>query len=216
MKIYGFFHVACLGEWRSIVNEQLDRLDASGLAAATTHLQGFVLGDDWEPRLEEAGTFFSHPDLHIYEFPTLALLWEQARSGEAFYAYYLHTKGASRPGVQSVVDWRLQLEHFTIDRWQEAMQKLDEGYDCVGCDSGSFEQWPQNPFHYSGNFWWTTSSWVRQLPPIPDLNWQHPFEAEAWIGWHDPWPKAYTSFFAQRSHYYDRIAPEEYLGKGYQ
>lgn len=66
---------------------------------------------------------------------------------------YFHTKGITRwsPTIQ---DWRELMEYFCIDRWQDAMAKLDEGYDAVGCNRNLVgPEWPDS-WHFAGNFWW--------------------------------------------------------------
>jgi hypothetical protein len=51
------------------------------------------------------------------------------------------------------------MEWVCIDNWEKCIQLLRDGNDTVGCNL----QGEPTP-HYSGNFWWTTSSHIRALP----------------------------------------------------
>ena len=76
---------------------------------------------------------------------------------------YLHTKGIVHGG-HTIDDWREMMEYFCIDRWPDAMTKLDEGFDAVGCDWESSE--PGMWSHFAGNFWWACTAHLRKLSPI--------------------------------------------------
>ena len=61
------------------------------------------------------------------------------------------------------------LEYFCINKWEDAIVKLKDSYTC-GC-----EMYPHkgehytdkkysrnNIWHYSGNFWWANSKYIKQ------------------------------------------------------
>ena len=61
--------------------------------------------------------------------------------------------------------WRSYLTYFVITQFEECIKALDEGYDVCGVD------WRTNPVpHYSGNFWWSNSTYLKTLPKIQTLN----------------------------------------------
>ena len=80
---------------------------------------------------------------------------------------YIHSKGVSYDQYptmfEKVTAWRHYMEHFVIDRWAECVQKIEEGYDCVGTElklrSPAYSPIPR---HYSGNFWWSKFSIIKQ------------------------------------------------------
>lgn len=129
---------------------------------------------------------------------------------EEQYIMYWHLKGVSHltnPGVQN---WREYMEYWTIDRYQDCIEELDNEFDTVGTN------WIDEPFHgvdhavrnwkhYSGNFWWARSSYIKKLKPlkrsdeyisgtvseltgytVDHVNNYWRFDYEAWIGSGDP------------------------------
>lgn len=213
--IYGFYHVACMNGWEDVVEEQHTILEESGLLDMSRRIYGTVLGGGRPDCLDHHRYVLQHsPDLLLFEFPTLARLRLMAEQEPEFYAFYYHTKGVRLGSPPEIADWRHLMNHFILERWPEAITKLEAGYDCVGCTPGRMP-WapPQDWFHYSGNFWWARSSFLRRLPLVGTLNTAHRELAEAWIGMAGE-PHAYTAFTSPRSHT-DRVLPEEYRGKGY-
>ena len=100
--------------------------------------------------------------------------------------------------LQRVVDWRRFMSYNTIARWQECVAKLDDGYNLVGTNIIE-EPW----LHSSGNFWWSTSEYIKTLDPLvhpEQLPWNTPsrytgavydggnfrYDHEAWIGSRNP------------------------------
>jgi len=94
---------------------------------------------------------------------------------------YLHNRGISHPSDCPSEDWTLMMEYFVIEKWKQSIQELKDKYTC-GC-----ELWAHtnriNPsefiYHYSGNFWWSRSEYIKQI--------KHPVfgnryvESEDWI-----------------------------------
>jgi hypothetical protein len=60
---------------------------------------------------------------------------------------------------KAVNSWRHFLEWGTIDRWKDAIGYLQTN-DAVGVNYRS-SPWP----HFSGNFWWARSTYIRELVP---------------------------------------------------
>jgi hypothetical protein len=178
-KVAGFAHIAMVNNWAEIVAEQFAMLRSSGLLARTCKLSISLLGEG------DLGEFESEPRVHIahrgsclndYEFPILQELYEFCATGE-YYVYYFHTKGVVRhPNCPNVRAWRNYMEHFVLGHHKCCTAALAAA-DVCGVD------WYQEPWpHFSGNFWWATSSYVRTLPPPVGLNHAERHQCEAWIG----------------------------------
>ena len=177
--LIGAYHVAMMGEWRRIVDEQTRRLADSGLLSKTDHVivgvVGGVLGlNDFCPELAEKATIVCNHDLKRYEFHTLKLLQGYA-FGRKFKAWYIHTKGASRPGDLAMQDWRLLMEHFVVSRFEYCVRELDS---CDACGVNRVSA----PLHFSGNFWWANSGYLAALKAVEEMNWSDRIAAEMWIG----------------------------------
>ena len=165
-KILGFWHIGAMGDYARIVAEQYRALIDSGLHAASEKIiVGFIGGRNLElptfiledPKFE----VFATGDLRDYEYPTLVRLWHEAqRRQDHFLCYYFHTKGASlsqteRQGAANA--WRLYMEYFNIEKWKDCVNILN-GYETSGVELQDAQS------HYSGNFWWATSEYIRKLP----------------------------------------------------
>lgn len=197
--LHVFYHIARMGNWQSVVQEQVELLESSGLLDTCQVLHVTALSPD---RILE------------FEFPTLAALQRLAQA-EDCYCLYLHTKGV-RTGLENIADWRRMMQYFLVSRWEEAVAKLDEGYDCVGCEPGFFN-WepPRDYFHFAGNFWWVTSDFIQRLPAIESLNLEHREQAEAWIGMAGV-PNHYVAYRSGVDHNHSSLPREVYEGKGYE
>lgn len=152
------------------------------------------------------------------EIPTLIELKKFCNSlTEEKYILYLHIKGISwihhTPTNLYTKDWREFLLHFNVNKWKECVEKLDNGFDTVGVNWKIDHQY----HHYSGNFWWANSEYIKKLPNFvrpKDINYVSQFnfsditdkyDAEFWIGigspracslhqsnvnhYHQPYPK---------------------------
>jgi hypothetical protein len=114
---------------------------------------------------------------------------------EDFNVLYLHTKGVTKPGYQQIIDWTNLLSYFNINKWQDRLKDLEDN-DCSGVNffgnpddinhHPSTWGYGKAPLHYSGNFWWSKSSHIKNLPNmsnwLPDgnyLRWR--VMAEMWL-----------------------------------
>lgn len=114
------------------------------------------------------------------EIPTLAWMHYAATGLPAETPMlYMHLKGATwRAGLREtpcVEDWRRLMLYFCVERWQDAVARL-ETYSAVGCNISTARGRP----HFSGNFWWARAGALALLPK-PDYRWDR-MEAEFWIG----------------------------------
>lgn len=79
-----------------------------------------------------------------------------------YYLYYFHTKGLSR-GKNTIFSSRRKiLNYYTLEKFNVNI-KLLESYDAVGC---SLTLYPSK--HFSGNFWWSKSSYLNTLMDVND------------------------------------------------
>jgi hypothetical protein len=91
---------------------------------------------------------------------------------------YLHTKGVthSHPLVKKNVDaWVEYLDLYNIHNWKECVDALANN-DVAG---GLYES--SNPKHFSGNFWWANTSYIKTLPEITEKNYKLFNRGEFWI-----------------------------------
>jgi hypothetical protein len=200
-----YLHMPELPGWQIVFAEMIEKMESSGLIDYVDEINLCMNGvlANMEipvlPLLDASSKFkVRHVggDASKWEWPTLNALKEDADShNEIDYIGYAHLKGLSRPKDPNAIDWRNYLTYWTIEQWQDNINELDKGAEAVGPNLLSYP-WP----HFSGNFWWANSNYIRRLKKLPDpstLIWgteseylpdikldpgNFRFEHEAWIG----------------------------------
>jgi hypothetical protein len=72
------------------------------------------------------------------------------------------------------------MEYFAVEKWQDCIVKLEEGYDCCGVMWNTDTPIGMHP-HFSGTIWWANTSYIRTLDhSFLDSTWK--FHREFWIG----------------------------------
>jgi len=158
-KLAVFYHLYQYGDWQNFLAEQSQLLIDSGLVKACNLVYVGVNGNDI-PKSFGKFRFIKNPEPWTEETPTLTALKDFCAQNSDYSVLYIHTKGISQP-MQSTHDWRKIMEYFCIEKWRDAVQKLQE-YDAVGClymDQCYYGFFP----HFSGNFWWANSDYINKL-----------------------------------------------------
>jgi hypothetical protein len=181
---YGVYHIYCDNGWEKMVKEQIDHLRRSGLLRASKKLFVSIItrheGDEEKLRKmvdsDKLQIISATSEASAYEYPALRWVRHMAQE-ESCLIYYFHTKGISYQAVGAVdrrfrsfqhkiEEWRIMLEYFIFDKWHIAVNALNDGYDLYGC-----YQWPPRDYKmFSGNFWWVSSDYARQLPELSAEN----------------------------------------------
>lgn len=203
-----YLHMPELPGWYEVFAEMLEKMDTSGLIEAADEIHLCLNGvlSSMErpllPLLESSDKFrirHVNGDPGKWEWPTVnQIKLDCDASDTEDYIGYAHLKGLSRPDLkdQKAVDWRHYLSYWIIEQWEDNVNALKEGYET------SSVNWMDAPWpHYSGNFWWANSNYIRRLnklhdpatiqwgtiseylqPPTPLDTGNFRFEHEAWIG----------------------------------
>jgi len=206
MKIYGFYFAALIGDWSPIIEEQLTKLYNSPLYKKTNKLYVRVFYNNkndlnkFISKLnKDSKLVLSHTDKNEFEFGTLSLIQSLSKT-ENFHCYYFHSKGVSKPHLkENINSWRRYMEYFLIDKHDTCIKELNLGNDAVGVklrstptflgkESSNKFWWVtaglrKIPEHFSGNFWWSKSDFIKKLPNITSLSSRDRHECEFWIGY---------------------------------
>lgn len=76
----------------------------------------------------------------------------------------IHTKGVL--GKPHSYEWRKYLEYFLIEKYDLCLEAL-ENYHSVGVNAQYyFDEENKLRNHYSGNFWWAKSNYIKNLKPL--------------------------------------------------
>lgn len=90
----------------------------------------------------------------------------------------MHTKGVTydHPILnKNVKAWVRYLDLYTIGHWKECIDALNT-YDTAGT---MYSPTPMK--HYSGNFWWANSNYIKTLPTLDKENIKPLERGEFWI-----------------------------------
>ena len=181
MKIRGIIHICQTGDWKRSLKMILAELKSSGLYEATENIDFCIVSDtevDTSFQLPKSRCIFMG-STQLYERPALLHLRSLAAADEEEVCYwYVHTKGLRWFGTNkeaNVIDWIKLLLYWNVDQWKRAINVLGKGYDTYGCNQ--YED-AYNPSHYSGNFWWSKSSYLKTLSDTIGPKYNDP---EFWI-----------------------------------
>jgi hypothetical protein len=204
-NIHIFYHIAQLNNWRFIVQEQMHSMLVSGLLHSADCLHVGVNGPEPISGMPE-GTdlIYYRRELWAEETPTLKRLRDFCKDNPNQKVLYIHSKGVTR-GTASVNSWRLYMEYYCVHRWKDCVADLDT-HDCVSC----LWKTPKNPTdappHFSGNIWWSKSSYLNTLNHQM-LESGHRYDREFWVGSGLPKVKNYGTEQADNCDFYGNELP---------
>lgn len=98
-------------------------------------------------------------NLDNFELPTLDFLQKFCADHPEYNILYMHTKGVGKalnPCIEDQIEYML---HFLVKGWKRCVDTLKK-HDVCGVDLRG-----KPTLHYSGNFWWSKSSYIISLPP---------------------------------------------------
>lgn len=166
--IYLCIHVCIMGDYVNILRSYKAKMDELGLVDCFHKILLGIAGRGDHQSIVDifapmpVDVIDSSDDVAVYERLTLHRLYERSLL-EDFHVLYIHTKGVTHPSTDiRVYVWRNKMLFFMMQYIPLILHQLDhQNADVVGIDYISGRLWPA---HYSGNFWWTTSSHLRTLP----------------------------------------------------
>jgi len=171
-NIYGVYFICCINNYLEVVEEQMSVLE-KGLLHATKSLIIFIT--NYNPKDEPLHNLLSRFDKkqNFVLVTTPENLYEKFAVNNYkryipdvdYLVYYFHTKGIKPPNDPLLHIFRSRrqlLNYYTLEKYLINIQLLED-YDAVGC---SLHLYPKK--HFSGNFWWSKSSYVNTLCDIND------------------------------------------------
>ena len=166
-----FYHMYCISDSLSRFDNTYNKIKNSSLLEKIEKINVVLVGPDTEKNKEHLKFYHKvetivKTNIHT-EAETLHMLWNYCQTNNG-YVLYLHSKGVTRPDneYKFILDWRDLMEYFLIEKFELCLSAL-EIYDVCGVNyfSGKFKP------HFSGNFWWATTNYVKKLKDIkPNIN----------------------------------------------
>jgi hypothetical protein len=224
--IIGYIHVCQKPGWMRSFNMILNALkecgkDGDSLYDNTREIRVCVVNDDVNLALTNYGdeneqaymrAIMDNPKFIVkrvgkcsdYERPTLLNMKHDADTEHAPVNYwYLHTKGLrwfGKPQEKNIINWIQLLLHWNVLNWKNANRYLTfENYDVYGCN------YVDNPTeHFSGNFWWAKSEYIKTLKNAIGSGYNDP---EFWLfnsaGVKPNVKDAFSNGFEEMGHYFN-------------
>ena len=183
-----FFHVYLKNDFSHILLGKFKKLKSSGLYDRANKIYLTLFGDiekhqeflsdlnDLYRKIEYA--VIANKEFHN-EADTLNFMLKKAELCENNTPMlYLHTKGVSHihPVMKKNIGaWTRYLDLYTINKWEECIEGLKDN-DVAG---GLYES--SDPKHFSGNFFWANSEYIKSLPRLNKYNIDSYNRGEFWI-----------------------------------
>jgi hypothetical protein len=195
-----FCHNYIAHNWYEIVDEQLELLVNSELYHNSTQINyGCYAKDKFQlyKFIDLVSKYDTSNKIKIHIHPindgerqTMILMQDICKNYSDAYVLYYHTKGITSLLTHTYIEdleysniesWRKCLEYFNIECWRECINNFENNLsvDTIGAlyvgNSG-------NPFKYfySGNFWWSKTSYLNNLPDMKERD--NRMGCELWIG----------------------------------
>jgi len=221
-----------VNDWKDRLIAKINRMINSGLYDAADEI--YLTITDTNNQEEDIRTTFNKYNKLIIEYHTdnIPEYWgikkidDLGKTRNNTNLLYSHVKGVynkfknfstkeiSQQKINSINDWAESLDYFTIDRWKDCVDKLNNGFDTVGV-TNIFGWW-------WGNFWWTKSSHIKKNIEYKYRDrwygeaWLHegnisPSEIKKYEMWHyefDPQGTDCPRFFYDGSYSFEEKKPE--------
>lgn len=170
-----YYHAYLVGEYKSIIQDQLTKIFLSGLYESVDRIElrcadPTNLNYNWVYNIVN-----KYPKINIEKLEinrenvpsnfresklTLRQLSEDAKTNSGIYGY-IHTKSVTNCG-DLMSNWRLSMDYSIIINWKQCFDELKNGFSAVGPNLRYDTHVGYFP-HFSGTYWWTTSEYILTL-----------------------------------------------------
>jgi hypothetical protein len=185
---YIFIHVCCLENWKDIFEDMIKNIKDSGLYSNTKKIFLGILGsfinesyfiNNFLDNEEKFQILYIDENIFNYEILTINCIKDFCISCDDNDAniLYIHTKGVRKAGNDDcTLSWRKMMEYHLIENYENCISYLGT-YDVIGSNIiNTFDNDDKivsvngtHNYHYSGNFWWSKKSYIKNLVNI-DIN----------------------------------------------
>jgi hypothetical protein len=140
---------------------------------------------------------------NLFEIPTLNTILKYSKNSieyENCNILYLHNKGISyNEDYEQLNDWIDMMLYFLVDKYEVCLDKLLL-HNVVGSN------YMDEPYkHFSGNFWWATSKYLKNLSKFDETN-VNKMDAEKWLFSNNP---VYYEMHNSRINQYENLYPKD-------
>ena len=182
-----FFHCYCVNDFATVLMNKFKKIKSSGLydVANKIYLPVYNFYPHHQEFIDDLRNVYSKIELSFIsnaqfnsEPDTLNFMLKKSLEyTENTKLLYLHTKGVSHlhPNMKRNIDaWVRYLDLYNISKWEECVNALDT-HDVAG------GLYVEEPKHFSGNFWWANSDYIKTLPRLNQYNINEFNRGEFWV-----------------------------------
>ena len=164
-----FIHFTNIGDGYKILLDQISTIKNSGLYDKLDFIFITILGPHIKLYNDNKIKVIYYSDNNLeWEFPTIKRIkYFSDNIGSKVNILYIHTKGTLNKPYS--YEWRKYLEYFLIENFNNCLNLLKE-YECIGVNMQIYDKLGPNKLrnHFSGNFWWSNTNYIRTLSNIDD------------------------------------------------
>jgi hypothetical protein len=209
MKTQIYIHVCMIGTWEKITNkllnivsENMTDYNINIIAVGETDKLSILktmIGDHTVIRKHNVSA-------KNYERETLQVMHDDATdSTEKYNILYLHSKGITQHDIsttRNINDWIDFMLYFVVEMNKTCIDILNIADTC------GVNLINDPSLHYSGNFWWATSTYIKRLNRKISSDYLAP---EMWIGTKKS--TSVTLWNTNFNHYYHPFPRKKYINK---
>jgi hypothetical protein len=195
--IYLFYHTYLAGDYKIIIQDQIQKVFLSGLYHACHAFYIYVSAPAENKHnirwVEKITNKFDKIKVNIIDIDktnlpseyreskiTLLEMRKFAESNDGYYCYF-HTKGTHNIGY-NISMWRISCDWALFGKWKTNIQMLmSDGYDAVGPNLRYNTFLGYYP-HFSGNFWRANGEYLKKLNDEYLYDTKNKYLEEFWIG----------------------------------
>ena len=160
-----FYHFCNINNGYNIFVEQMNNLKKTKLYDKLDKIYISFLGDHIKLNLDsKMEIIYYSENINEMEFNVHKFIYKFCcLSNNNINILYFHSKGVlKKPNSEN---WRKYLEYFLIKKHEDCLKLLEENIDSVGVNANIFtnDSINKNRNHFSGNFWWSTSKYIKNL-----------------------------------------------------
>lgn len=153
-----YLHICCINNWKSVIDNIILNIKKYNLYEKVKEIRAVILGNRENYIFDKKiNIVYESNNKRLYERKILNILYEDSFK-EDFNVLYLHSKGVKWNNKNNcVTDWVELLLYFNIKYHEEILNKL-HNYDVIGVNLSL-----KDTVHFSGNFWWSKSNYIKTL-----------------------------------------------------
>jgi len=184
---YIFIHVCCLENWKEIFEDIINNIINSklynntikifiGIVGNITYNESIYFSENHLDYNKKFSILYINENVHNYEILTINsiktfCLYNNNSIEKDANILYIHTKGVRNAGnKECTISWRKMMEFNLIENYEKCLLYLNY-YDIIGnniintfdIDDKNVSVNGNHNYHYSGNFWWSKKSYIKNL-----------------------------------------------------